>query len=44
MTVILINSEHNEPAAERKDAELQNGDGENEPAEKRNTEVKPYQR
>jgi hypothetical protein len=44
VTVVLINSEHNEPAAERKDAELQNGGREDKPAEKKDTKVRPYLR
>jgi hypothetical protein len=38
--VVLINSEHNEPAAERKDVELQNGGRDDKPTERKNTEVK----
>jgi hypothetical protein len=44
VTSVLINSEHNEPAAERKDAELQNGGREDKPTARKNTEVRPYLR
>ncbi|MCH97504.1 hypothetical protein A2U01_0018499 [Trifolium medium] len=42
VTVALTNSKHKEPAAERKDPELQNGGRENETTERKETEVKPY--